>query len=273
MRRTLTVALLACLPLLWCGAVPSADPPARRFARDTAEATPDVPMLAVKAPKETIAGKQVKLDASGSNVDSLEWHLVDGPQDDFYVDTDGKHATFGTPLPGVYYFSISGAKLVDGKALAVGAVVKVTLIPDPTKPVDPPSTPPTIPPSNPPTNPPPTTPPTTPPTQPEGFAAWIQRTAESTVVSDPSRAQSAKALAAAYRAWARGAGATTNDPQKFVLGSNKLLDLLLNQAGKQAAWKPFRDALDARLAKLGMTTVQQHVGVWEEIAQGLEAVN
>lgn len=262
----LIVALLAPLPLLWCAAVPSADPPARRFARDTAEV--DAPMLAVKAPKETVAGKQVKLDASGSNVDSLEWHLVDGPQEDFYVDTDGKHATFGTPIPGVYYFSISGAKLVDGKALAVGAVVKVTLVPDPTKPVDPPVTPPvtpTIPPAQ-----PPTTPPVTPPA--EGFAAWIQRTAESTV-TDTSRAQTAKALAAAYRAWARGAGSTTNDPQKFVLGSNKLLDLLLTQAGKQAAWKPFRDALDARLAKLGMTTVQQHVGVWEEIAQGLEAVN
>lgn len=230
----------------------------------TAVAGDDEPMIVVKAPKQTVAGRLVKIDASQSNVDSMEWHLVDGSAEDFDVAFDGKRATFSNPRPGVYFFAVAGAKLVDGKAVAVGVIIRVELISDPDKPPTIPTTP-TVPPNTP-------NPPTIPDPPAASLAAWVQENASNLVVRDPTRGKTATALAASYRAWAK-AGATSPDAQTFVFGTNKLLDLLLGQVNKQAAWKPFRDALDAKLGTLGLTTVAQHIAAWEQIAQGLERVN
>lgn len=221
-----------------------------------------VPMIVVASPKETVAGKLVKLDASKSTVDSMEWRLIDGPQEDFVA--EGMRASFATPTPGVYFVAIAGATTVTGKSVATIAIVKVTLIPDPAKPGPPPTNPPpgTPPPAPPPTNPPPDA----------SLSNWVRATVRATVTDDSTRGRTAKALAASYRAWASAGGAGARDAQQFVLGSNKLLDLLLTQAGKQAAWKNFRDALDEELASLRLTTIEQHVAAWKEIAAGLEGV-
>ncbi len=234
--------------------------------READSAAAELPLLVIKAPKETVAGHLVKLDATGSNVDSLEWHLVDGTVDDYDVAADGKRATFSNPSPGIYFFAVAGAKLVDGKALAAGAVVKVTLVSDPNKPAQPPIAPPVNPPSVPPSNP---QPPPSPPQ--EDIAAWALSAVYRTV--DPNdRKRVSGAIAKSMRLWADGAGKLTNDPQQFVIGSNKLLDLLLQQMGKQAEWKQFRDEMQTKLSTLGLTTVQQHITVWGQIADGLERV-
>ena len=275
MSRVLPI-LLALLLIPGSGLAPleSADPPSYRKpivrSNDEASATPVpvVPAIAILSPKETVAGKLVKLDASKSTVESLEWRLVDGPQEDFSVEADGKRATFATPVSGVYFVAVAGATVVNGKAVATSAVVKVTLIDDPDKPATPPVAPPPV--APPPVVPPST--PTTPAPAPVSMATWVLGSVLRNVEMGQDRIRVAQALSKSYRLWADGAGKLTTDPQQFVVGSNRLVDLLLQQTGKQAEWKPFRDELQTKLGTMGLTTVPQHIEVWKQIADGLEKV-
>lgn len=235
-----------------------------------AKAVPAGLVLSIDGPDSVPPGKLVKLDASATDADVFRWLLVGGASELYDVAGDGRLVYFATATPGAYTFVLSAAKTAEGGPL-LEQLEHVVTVEKPEEEPEPPTkpTPPTVPAPQPPA--PPTVPAPTPPVTIPDLVLWSQTTAVALVPADAQRGAVATALALTLRTWA-GKANNFSQPQEFIRGSNMVLDVVLGQLNAKASWKPWRDALEKKLATLGLTTVAQHAAAWQEIAQGLELV-
>jgi hypothetical protein len=91
------------------------------------------------------------------------------------------------------------------------------------------------------------------------------------VQGDLEKKATAAALAKLYR---QGKVAFAQlSPVEFAKSQDTLNGIILAQKDKTVAWANFRKYLGETLAGLGMTTTEQHVAAWEQIALGLEAAS
>lgn len=220
----------------------------------------------ISGPAESPNGRISILKVTVPNSKLITWTLVNPPPDaNPDVPTKDPLFFFSSGYAGEYRFVVS-VTTVD-EAGDVGQIVITHILKNgqpqgqptnPTSPTPPPVTP-TV----------PTPTPTPNPNVPPGVAAWVAMTVQTTVTADPNRAETAKVLARLYVNWIT-TGSKITDPREFVKGQDALNKIILTQRGVLQAWDPFFRALSAKLASMDLNTIQDHLFIWSNIANGLE---
>lgn len=182
------------------------------------------------------------------------WLLLPAGED-FWVDPTQQHAAFSARRPGVYQFALIGG-VKDG-IVQCEATHTLVVGGGPVPPVPPP-------------------PPPVPPVPPEPDSDWARWAAAEATKSVPAAvlqstgAKLAGSMESVCAAAAAGTLASPREAREEMRRSNRA------SLGKNVdAWEPFseqlKQELDKLIAKGELTTIDQHVGIWTQIAKGIRA--
>lgn len=202
------------------------------------EAATDAPVLVLDYPDAVKDRQLVRIDASKSDADDIQFDFDDAPADSFHV--EGRVA-FWAASPGKWRVVVRAAKCIDGKAKQERGTVTLDVAGGPVT-----------------------------PTVPTTLAKVAYDNAV-IYVDAADRAEAAQALAVAYRLVA-GKSGKVKTPQDFVKLANLTTDMILKQLGGQAKWKNWFATMDKALELRGIDTIPELKTAYEQIAEGLESV-
>ena len=109
-----------------------------------------------------------------------------------------------------------------------------------------------------------------PPPDPTGLAA--KAAALAIQVSDPTRAKTAKAIAAIYRSTAGLVGEGITTQSQLKMATNLLYNAALRAVDKTRPWKDWKAGVDGLVEAADFDDVEAQAVGWLEIAAGMEGV-
>jgi len=205
---------------------------AKAQAPAPAPVKPSEAKLVLEAPDTARIGELVRFDVSESTADSFKW-LMCPASDDFLTYNEGRRAVFSARAKGEYQFIVACAK--DGTVDAVTHIVKVS----------------------------------GPPPQPtsQSLTEWIPFWAWEMNLPD----NEAKILANNFESIAERKLAEPQDWIKATAEANRE-----SLGASLSNWRPMLDKIQTVLQKRAeegsLTTPDQHVETWLEIAEGLRKI-
>lgn len=232
-----------------------------------ATATAAEPTARLTGPARVEPRGHVLLDPSGSiGDDEPEVELARGPAPVAVVSLYGRdgrvvYALASPPEPGTYLFVLIATGTPEGKDRPLRAYAFHEVVVGSPAPVGPSPAP----------APAPGPAPAPSPTPVDDLAGFVSREAGRIEQPAEHRAAVAAALARSYRAVAaQSAAGIFGEPAAMLAANREAVRLCLGN--NLDAWKPFLDALAARLRADRVDALDELTAAWEQIARGLEAV-
>jgi hypothetical protein len=91
-------------------------------------------------------------------------------------------------------------------------------------------------------------------------------------VADPTRKNTAQAIAAVYRETSKLVQENGLKAEAYPTATNMMYGPMLGNLGKKEAWKAWKSGIDQAVAAAGLSSVADYAKAWEEIAAGLDAI-